>query len=285
MKSLSQLVNEGLKEKCLFESFESQTAEVIFNGCGSSWEKKDLGRQFQWDKIPEDAFEEIDCESAKKLAYKVNSSATIFWFDSRGKLMFLTWANYSWKSFNGAQRMWKPKSVKKISELSSKAILLKDEKKYSTSELRKERAEAKANATALMSADEIRKENIERYKRAIAQLNVERSADSATMLAKLNTAMEEYNTAVSDIMSFENEMLSERVRAIEDLNTLYGTILSAIRQVESGKEDNRRSRQLGYGGWELSSRWLEKIVEDAKKIDEMISKLRERISYWKGKLA
>ena len=283
MKSLSTYVNEGLSLN-MFESFEAPTAQRIFDGLAAKWQQKDLGRTLQWDKIPEEAFEEMTPEEARKLAYQRNSTADIFWFDGN-ELIYRSYANFSWHQFCGYRRYGKVKTVKRISEVATTAILLKDSEKYSTTALRKDRAEQKANALALKSAEDVRKENLERYNSAIAEVKLEKSANEATIVAKLNAATEEYTQAVSDMISHDAETLSVRVKAIEEVNKLYSNVVWNIEELTRHKENSEHARRKGYGTYDTTSNYMNNLVEQSKIIDEQIQVMRDKIAYWRGKLA
>lgn len=284
MKSLSVYVNESL-ERSLFESFEAPSAQKIFNGIKRKWYQKALGVTLQWDKIPEECFRELTPEEAKRIAYQRNSTADIFWFDENGDVLFRSYGNFSWTAFYYDKYFGKVKSVKRISELSASAIMIENSEKYSTSTLRKERAEQKRGAIALKAAEDVKNENIERYQTAVALIKLEKSADEATMVAKLNTATEEYTQAVSDLVSHEAETLAMRVSAIEEINKIYSNIVWQIEELTRRKEQSETSRKSGLGGYDTTSRYMNTIIEQAKLIDEQIKHMRDRIAFWKGKLA
>jgi hypothetical protein len=283
MKSLATFVNEGMSTS-LFETFSAPTAQKIFDAMKMKWEQKSLGVTLQWDKIPEECFHEITPEEGKKLAYQRNSIADIFWF-SNGELTFRTYGNFSWHMYGVNPRAGRIKSVKKISEISDSAIWIENAEKYSTNALRKERAEQKQGALALKAAEDVKNENIERYQKAVALIKLEKSADEATMVAKLNIATEEYTQAVSDLVSHEAETLHMRVSAIEEINEIYSNIVWQIEDLTRRKETSERSRKRGLEGYNTTSKYMNNIIEQAKLIDKQIENMRAKIAYWRGKLA
>lgn len=283
MKSLASFVNENMSTS-VCESFAAPTAQKIFDALKMKWEQKSLGITLQWDKIPEECFHEITPEEGKKLAYQRNSVADIFWF-YKGELTFRSYGNFSWRMYGVNRYAGRIKSVKKISEISDSAIWVEDAEKYSTNALRKERAEQKKGALALKAAEDVKNENIERYQTAVALIKLEKSANEATMVAKLNTATEEYTQAVSDLVSHEAETLHMRVSAIEEINRIYSNIVWQIEDLTRRKDQSERSRRTGRDSYDTTSRYMNNIVEQAKLIDQQIQTMRDKIAYWKGKLA
>ena len=283
MKSLATFVNENMS-CAVCEEFAAPSAQKIFNGIGRKYEQKALGITLQWDKIPEECFHEITPEEGKKLAYQRNSTADIFWFED-DKVTFRSYGNFSWHIYGSTRFYGRVKSVKKISEISDSAIWIENSEKYSTNALRKERAEQKQGALALKAAEDVKNENIERYQKALALIKLEKSADEATMVAKLNIATEEYTQAVSDLVSHEAETLHMRVSAIEEINKIYSNIVWQIEDLTRRKETSERSRKRGLEGYDTTSKYMNNIIEQAKLIDKQIENMRAKIAYWKGKLA
>lgn len=274
---------ESIRENCnaiVLETFQSSIARDVIFGTMKGWYKKDLGRDFLWDQITDADFEELTSEEARKLAYKRDSNECIFWIDRNNNAAFLSWGNYTFRKLCADYIIKQNKTVKAISELSTKAYVLKDAEKFSTREIRKQRQEAKQNALALKENDEIREENINRYRTIINSNKLNNTANTATLMAKLESATQTYEEAMKDLRSIDEENMRQRLTAMKELNSLYANIISRLDDVAMYKE------WAGDGdASEYTARWSKEAIRYAKEFDEEIQKLYKRIDYWKGKLA
>lgn len=276
---------ESIRENCnaiVMETFQSSIArDVIFGTIKGSYEKKNLGRDFLWDQITDADFEELNPEEARKLAYKRDSNECIFWIDGDNDAAFLSWGNYTFRKLDIGYNRREIKSVKAISELSIKAYVLKDAEKFSTREIRKQRQDAKQNALALKENDKIREENINRYRTIINSNKLNNTADTATLMAKLESATQAYEETMKDLRSIDEENMRQRLSAMKELNNLYYNIIAKLDDVAMYKE------WVAGGDAEEDStaRWSKEAIKYAKEFDEKIQTLYKKIDYWKGKLA
>lgn len=275
---------ESIRENCnaiVLETFQSSIARDVIFGTMKGWYKKDLGRDFLWDQITDADFEELTSEEARKLAYKRDSNECIFWIDRNNNAAFLSWGNYTFRKLCADYIIKQNKTVKAISELSTKAYVLKDAEKFSTREIRKQRQEAKQNALALKENDEIREENINRYRTIINSNKLNNTANTATLMAKLESATQTYEEAMKDLRSIDEENMRQRLTAMKELNSLYANIISRLDDVAMYKEWAGNGDASEYN----TARWSKEAIQYAKEFDEEIQKLYKRIDYWKGKLA
>lgn len=280
MKTFVEHLNESL-EQAVLETFQSSIARDVIFGKMKGWYKKDLGRDFLWDQITDADFEELTPEEARKLAYKRDSNANIYWIDVDGEPVFMSWGNYMFRKLCAEYRMNQIKNVKAISELAAKAYVLKDAEKFSTREIRKQRQEAKQNALALKENDKIREENINRYQTIINSKKLNNTANTATLMAKLESATQAYEEAMKDLRSVDEENMRQRLSAMKDLNILYSNIIAKLDDVALYKEWTAS----GDAEEDSTARWSKAAVEMAKEFDEKIQKLYKKIDFWKGKLA
>ena len=275
---------ESIRENCnaiVMETFQSSIARDVIFGTMKGWYKKDLGRDFVWDQITDADFEELNPEEARKLAYKRDSGACIFWIDSDGEAAFLSWGNYMFRKLCSEYNRSKIKTVKAISELSTKAYVLKDSEKFSTREIRKQRQEAKQNALALKENDEVKEENLNRYRTIINSKKLNDTANTATLMAKLESATQAYEEAMKEFRSVDEENMRQRLTAMKELNNLYSNIITKLDDVAMYKEWSDK----GNAEEDSTARWTKAAIEMAKEFDEKIQRLYTRIDLWKGKLA
>lgn len=277
MKSLSKFVMEAVSVN---ESFISKTAEKIITATNSrksdSWS---IWKKYTWDKIPDDAFEEMDPASAKKLAYKQSSNyAHIFWMKdgqtiawSWGSVCFEGFNNYGvYRTRNGWQRTFR--SVKKIAETADTAYLLKDGDKYETKTLRMERIKAKEGATALMDASTVRDLNIARYEKEIARMKFEKNADFATMMAKVKKITDEYTSAITELLNAGDGLTKERADSMQNINSVYKEILYFVNRLMDIQD-----RKNGDTSW-MTASYFTYASEDAKSLEDVINKMRAVIT-------
>lgn len=281
MKTLVDFIKES-REEVVLETFQSSIArDVIFGTIKGSYEKKNLGRDFLWDQITDADFEELNPEEARKLAYKRDSNECIFWIDRDNDAAFLSWGNYMFRKLDVEYNRREIKTVKAISELSIKAYVLKDAEKFSTREIRKQRQEAKQNALALKENDKIREENLNKYRTIINSNKLNNTADTATLMAKLESATQTFEEAMKEFRSVDEENMRQRLSAMKELNSLYFVIISKLDDVAMFKEWVAG----GNAKEDSTARWSKEAIKYAKEFDEKIQTLYKRIDFWKGKLA
>lgn len=280
MKTLVDFIKES-REEVVLETFQSSIARDVIFGTMKGWYKKDLGRDFLWDQITDADFEELNPEEARKLAYKRDSNECIFWIDKENDAAFLSWGNYMFRKLDFRYDRREIKTVKAISELSIKAYVLKDAEKFSTREIRKQRQEAKQNALALKENDEIREENLNRYRTIINSNKLNNTANTATLMAKLESATQTFEEAMKEFRSVDEENMRQRLSAMKELNSLYSAIISKLDDVAMYKEWAADGSAREYN----TARWSKEAIQYAKEFDEKIQKLYTRIDFWKGKLA
>lgn len=281
MKTFVEHLNESL-ERAVLETFQSSIARDVIFGTMKGWYKKDLGKDFLWDQITDADFEELTPEEARKLAYKRDSNECIFWIDGDNHAAFVSWGNYMFRKLDGRYNMREVRSVKTISTIVIKAYVLKDAEKFSTREIRKQRQEAKRNALALKENDEIREENINRYRTIINNNQINKTANTATLMAKLESVTQAYEEAMKEYRSVDEENMRLRLSAMIELNTLYSNIIVKLDDVAMYKE---WANDPDGNDPSSSSRWSKEALKYAKLFDERIQELYNRITYWNGKLA
>lgn len=184
----------------LNESFGSVALSDIFRdekGYLDHMFKRYLSREMQWDKITDSDIETMDTEQARRLAYKKDSSAYILWLDPQGKFMGRSIGNYNvlldWSVERNVRN-----TVKSLSVASDKAVVIVDPNKFSTTEIKRIRAEQKKNALALTSDAEVARQNIKRYKAEIEKAKVG-GKDIGDIVRSVKDTIANYGRLMSDI--------------------------------------------------------------------------------------
>lgn len=270
MKQAKNFVFESLM---LNESFGGDLAKMIVTSAGDNKNGYySLWRHYKWSEITDDDLERMDAASAKKLAYKQSGDFPhIFWMEgdktiasSVGNFTFTLYGQYCRSYGKGGFR-----SVKAISEQADYAYVLKDPKRFETKELLAQRREAKAGATALLKAEEVRQENIDRYERMKAKMKLEKTADVATMMSKLEQITKEYTEAITKLCTVGSERMKDKATSMNKLNSAYGKVTDFLRSALSVIEDSEKEY--------TTTSWLSYGTKQAKQMEDAINDLRTLI--------
>lgn len=139
--------------------------------------KQTLGhmKAVQWDKIEDDDFIRVD--DVKEARSKKYENALIFWFDSNDNFNYVTTGKHTFDHGRGWGRRYKTPSVLAVSKESAYALILTEDvlKEYGSDTKRIERMNAKRDALALKSNQEVAEENDKRYKELIAKKQLDQT--------------------------------------------------------------------------------------------------------------
>ena len=154
-----------------------------------------IGQELKWDIITNDKEKKIDTEQAGKLAYqRKDNPAYILWFDSDNQLLARTISNTA--IYPGYRGGWK--NVRKIQQAAAYAIVIKDYEKFDTTQLKRDRAEAKKGALAFMTDKQILKKNIERYREKLKEMKANKF-DASKYSEEAKSVIEKLNNLVTTI--------------------------------------------------------------------------------------
>lgn len=233
MRGISQFMTEEFASESIFESMGSEKITNIFkNKYGKvSGEFRPIEKEMQWDKITDADVEEMSTEEARKLAYKRNSDVYILWIDGGGTFLGRSFGNYNlYVAWNFRRSNYE--TVRSISLASDKALVIRDPDKFTTRELRAERAEAKKGALALMDAAQVAKDNMKRYK---AILDERRFSDInfGDVVEQVRKVTENYSKLIGDIT---DDMVSstnyrETIKSLEDIEGSYHKIMDVFKNI------------------------------------------------------
>lgn len=204
MKDLKQFITEGLSVRSVNEKLSSDKVRELFKSFKYSnlTGVKSMKSLYKWDQMRDDDLQTIDSDEAYKLARKRDSDALIIWcrLAGGGGLQYKVNAVSMGTSMLSSARERTTesfKSVKKAAEYSHKAILIKDSSRFSTSELRAARRNARENALALKELWEISYENKQRRDQLLKELKFKKNTQD--IQAYIDQATEIYTRVVPEL--------------------------------------------------------------------------------------
>lgn len=207
MKDLKQFIAEGLSTtRCVNEKLSSDKVRELFKSFAHSnlTGVKSMKSLYKWDQMRDDDLQTMDSDEAYKLARKRDNDALIIWCRLAGggglqyKVNAVSIGTSMLSSTREQGRVTELfKSVKKASEYSHKAILIKDSSRFSTSELRAARRNAKENALALKELWEISYENDRRYQQLLKELREKKNTQDIQVY--VDQATEIYTRVVPEL--------------------------------------------------------------------------------------
>lgn len=206
MKDLKQFIAEGLSARSVNEKLSSDNVRELFKSFKYSnlTGVKSMKSLYKWDQMRDDDLQTMDSDEAYKLARKRDNDTLIIWcrLAGGGGLQYKVNAvSIGTSMLSSAREQGRVtelfKSVKKAAEYSHKAILIKDSSRFSTSELRAARRNAKENALALKELWEISYENDRRYQQLLKELREKKNTQD--IQAYVDQATEIYTRVVPEL--------------------------------------------------------------------------------------
>lgn len=245
MKDLKQFIAEGLSARSVNEKLSSDKVRELFKSFKYSnlTGVKSMKSLYKWDQMRDDDLQTMDSDEAYKLARKRDSDALIIWcrLAGGGGLQYTVNAvSIGASMLSSARERGRVtelfKSVKKAAEFSHKAILIKDSSRFSTSELRAARRNAKENALALKELWEISYENEQRRKQLLKELKDKKNTQD--IQAYVDQATEIYTRVVPELSKKLGELplgvmslytLQVMTTKMQTVVTLYEDIIADCR--------------------------------------------------------
>lgn len=253
MEDLKQFIAERLSTQCVSavnEKLSSDKVRELFKSFAHSslTGVKFMKSLYKWDQMHDDDIQTLDSDEAYRLARKRDSDTLIIWCRLAGgsglqyKVNAVSIGTSMLSSTRERGRFTELfKSVKKASEFSHKAILIKDSSRFSTSELRAARRNAKENALALRKLWEISYENEQRRKQLLDELKDKKNTQD--IQAYVDQATEIYTRVVPEL----SKKLGELPLGTMSLYTLQvmTTKMQAVTTIYADLIDDCRN-QLAY---------------------------------------
>lgn len=281
MKNLTEYIAEAFDSTLLTESIASQKVRDVFtekdgklnyyftNRYGGM-----LAREMQWDKLTDADVEEMSTEEARKLAYKKDSDAYILWLDAKGKFQARTMGNYMILMDRSLDR-WVRKTVKSVSMACDRALVVKEPDKFQTREIRMERTKQKQGALALMSAADVAKQNIERYKDLLRQKQLQ-EFNLGDVVAQVEAVLKKYAQMVANISSnlVATNDYKQVTRDLDDIESDMQKIMSVFKQVISRKADYDRYNNEKFQM--ILQTYRERLVESTDLLSKLIDQFEQK---------
>ena len=171
MKSL----HEFLVESLVNESFASDTIRTLYFSLKPSARRLDSHEHYlsdslpMWDKLTDNDITKLDKDEALKRMRSRKDPGYLIWFMNNGTTCCgITWGCDVCMTYDG---YFKGVTASQVAFDADGAYEIKDVDKFIRNKLRDDRRAAKEGATALMSYDTIKRNNIERYKKELAKLH------------------------------------------------------------------------------------------------------------------
>lgn len=281
MKNLTEHIAEAFGLSMLTESIASQKVRDVFtdkdgklnyyftNRYGGT-----IAREMQWDKLTDADVEEMSTEEARKLAYKKDSDAYILWLDANGKFQARSFGNYMILMDSGLSR-WVRNTVKSVSMACDHALVVKDPDKFQTREIRSERTRQKQGALALMSAADVAKQNIERYKDLLRQKQLQ-EFNMGDVVSQVEAVLKKYAQMVANISSnlVSTNDYKQVTRDLDDIESDLQKIMSVFKRVISRKADYDQYNNEKFQS--IIHTYRERLVESADMLSKLIDQFEQK---------
>jgi len=264
MKDISQFILEELEQ--INESISSDIVNGWLELLKRSWNKDIFFKSWQWDKITDADLQWYDQMEAKKLAYKRNSDIALFWVDNNDDIIAETHGNYAWYIINNSHAngdLWKIKSIMPIVRLSKGAYAI--DNSLSTKELRKQRAEEKAGAIALMKETDIKNSNISRYEKIIKDMHIKDGSMIADIQARFNDVTERYKSCFENLGNVTDEGFKSKLKHIREVSQYYNMLMDSFDRTLSDYEYEKSRVGQSYNMYNF-------LKKDLKNLDEAIKR-------------
>lgn len=268
MKAINEFILEQLEN--VNESVASTTVEGWLDQFKGDWNRHTLMRAYQWDKITDDDLVWHDQAEAKKLAYKRNSDVSLFWVDNNDKLIAETHGNYAWHIIDNEQantNLWKIKSIMPIVRISKGAYMI--DNKLSTAELRKQRAEEKAGAVALMKEKDIRDKNIARYEKILKDNHIKDGSMIADIQARFNEVTERYKTCFENLGNVTDAEFQSKLKHIREVSQCYNMLMDQFARTLIDYEDEKTRIGQSYNIYNFLKKDLENLDKAIKRYNAL----------------
>ncbi len=258
-----------LKNHMLMESFQSDIIRDIFfsispRGRESRW----VGDSPMWDKITDNDLIKLNKEDAIKRMRSRKDPGYLFWVwinedeDATNKIIFsgVTWGCDLVLTRNGK---FKGVTAAQIAT-TNYAYELKNPTKFLRNDLMKLRREARDGASALKNYEQVKAENLERYKEALAKLH---NPGLETVIKVYTDAMEIYKNLV-------DKYVAKFVSIMQEGNGSYYTMIIAwenLNKLVKNMTDNMDmySHTNRYHNDKSAMEYYKRISDAVRRIEEI----------------
>ena len=250
MKNLSDYIKESL---IITESFKSNILKEYLTPSLSK-SKYHSPYELQWDKITDNKIHEVSYEEVLKLRRKRNESYYILWIgkepvsmwsdDKRvDRVMLITWGNDVVRNF-ASRPSFRRETISQLLGVNHifKAYWIEDPTDFLSGPMQRERREMKDGALFFKTQNQIKEENMKRYKAALQKMH---TGDIEEIKSIFEKTMSIYNSAWDNCIMRFQAMLETNSPSTFDikekcikLNKMMSSFLEDIQTYKSFHDGN-----------------------------------------------
>lgn len=265
MKSLEVLLTEAL----VVEAFGSKIIAGLMKNVGLKSDWWNSRSYLQWDKVKDDDIREITKEEALKLYRKQKDPHYILWVSDNyreGKrISLITWGtDIVTCEWGYAPRGASTKGVIDSMNI-TKAYDVIDFEKFLRREMIQQRTEAKKNALALKSAEEVLADNKKRYESILAKMH---TGDKEEVAKIFGDAMSLYEQVTKQwVVKYMDQILQDQPDMWQVRNE-YKKIQDKVDGMMNAIQTYSINRKSGW-----DARYTKQKYDEIKKLADEITKL------------
>lgn len=260
MKSLYKY----LTEQMISESFASDALRNLFFSMRPRVRNDNSFSNHypMWDKITDNDIKRLDIEEAKKRMRSRKEPGYLIWFKNDGnRFRGITWGCDVVMTYDGS---YKNVTASSIADDSEGAYEIEDVFKFIRSDIRKDRAEAKRDAVALISYDKIKSENLARYEKKLAKL---RNPGLESVLKIYKDAMEIYKNVTDKYIAKFVSIMQEGNGSFFSMKSEWERLNKII--IAMASDINMYNHSNGYNDDKNAMQYFKQISEAASRIEEI----------------
>lgn len=234
----------------------------------------DIKRMFKWNDITDEDLNEMSASDALKVVER-GKDTLVIWYDAKDVPSALTLDKQILWVGPGVITKYvsahsTPRYVATISKRSSRAVVVYDASKYSTTELRDRRRQSRENAVALQNNSDIAQDNVWRYKKEIISKMHDQLDERAEEVYTKCTALLDRRTAIlADL--YNVFILDEEQHELDQLIILFKQLNKELQTLISKWDESLKSRSYRHPNASLQLMWLYDVSEVRKGIDKVLS--------------
>ena len=265
MKSLEELLTEAL----VVEAFGSKILAGLMKHIGVKSDGWYSGSYLQWDKVKDDNLQELTKEEAMKLYRKQKDLHYILWvgdnYREGERICLITWGT----DIVTCEWGYAPRGASTKGVIDSMSIIkaydVIDFEKFLRREIMDQRTQAKKDALALKSAEEVLADNKKRYESILATMRTGDKEEVAKIFGDIMTLYEQVTKQW--VVKYMDQILQEQpdmwqVRnGYKKIQDKIEGMMNAIQSYSSNKKH----------GWD--ARYTKQKYDEIKKLADEITKL------------
>lgn len=268
-----------ITESTIVETKISKSVAELLNSLtrsSSIVRQYDIKHMFKWNDIQDEDIHEISTSDALRAADR-EKDVLIIWYDAKDIPSALTldkqilWVGPGVITKYASSHST-PRYVTTISKRSSRAMIIYNISKYSTTELRERRKQSHESAVALQDNSSIAQNNVWRYKKEIISKMHDQLDERVEEVYNKCTAVLDRRTAI--LADLYNVLISDEEQPeLDQLIILFKQLNKELQILISKWDESRSLKSRGYRGPNapLQLMWLYDVPEVRKSVDKILS--------------